>query len=177
MRNMRKLSNVKRWGTIQTLQHQSVAEHSYNVTAYVAGICKAMGTPSSHMGPILVWALSHDLEEAITNDIPTPAKKRLKGSIDFFQMKAVGEDNFWPIDTDEMDETDFQIVKLADLLDAAVFLQRETQLGNNMMEDLRNRYATEVYNMAAKVDAGIDQGARTFVTSIMAMEGHQNWTG
>jgi len=60
---------VRRWQTHRLQQTKSVAEHSFRVAAIYAYLG----------GKEVLAAMCHDIEEAVTSDIPSPIKKNLKG--------------------------------------------------------------------------------------------------
>lgn len=70
-----RLAHVPRWVIVPTYRHQSVAEHTFRVMA----IAKALAFWTAKPGlvdQVTHLAMDHDLEEAITGDIPAPAKGR-----------------------------------------------------------------------------------------------------
>lgn len=75
-----RLHSVKRWHMIDTTRVQTLAEHSANVALlayYIARTC-----PRMYFGPaqaVAVCALTHDLPEVFTGDIPTHTKPALSG--------------------------------------------------------------------------------------------------
>lgn len=76
----RRLSNVRRCGTLRMLHPQNVAEHSYY--AAILGI-KMLGDLKTkgyeiNESEILQKILAHDLEESLTGDMPYPYKRSSK---------------------------------------------------------------------------------------------------
>jgi 5'-deoxynucleotidase YfbR-like HD superfamily hydrolase len=76
------LHNVRRFQTHRLQQNKSVAEHSFRVGA----LYNYLG------GTEYESAFFHDIEESITGDIPSPAKKHLKGLEYFEEMRPKYED-------------------------------------------------------------------------------------
>jgi 5'-deoxynucleotidase YfbR-like HD superfamily hydrolase len=71
------LSTVNRWGIVDMLRPQSVAEHSYRVWVLVQDLYDVM-FPVEHntfeQRAASDWALTHDAEEVFTGDLPTTVK-------------------------------------------------------------------------------------------------------
>jgi 5'-deoxynucleotidase YfbR-like HD superfamily hydrolase len=125
-----RLSTVKRWGIVRTIQQQSVAEHSFRV-ALIAdrlAILWTLGAVTEdgwRRFAIQRYALLHDQYESFTGDLPTPAGKRIdKAEVEGYFGKCVNEQMAY-------DDEIKAIVKAADYAEALVFLAVETNLGNN----------------------------------------------
>lgn len=67
--DVRRLSYVDRYTTIPVTFKENVAEHSYWVTLYSLIIHHAMEQPEYLTGPILSYALVHDLSECMSGDL------------------------------------------------------------------------------------------------------------
>lgn len=83
-----------------------------------------MGEPENWAGKVAVLALEHDLDEVISGDVPTPAKDQ-----DSFIRHWAG-----PV-------TPIMIVKMADMVDAYIFIH-EHGMGrhaNNVTDYCRDR--------------------------------------
>ena len=119
----RRLHFVPRWTIVPTLRRQNVAEHTFGVARIVLWLLKLheSGHEPEFRLSALEHALEHDDEEAITGDRPSSSKTRKTVS---------GEDQIEVI------------VKVADCLEALVFLHEEKAMGNNygidaLMMDVR----------------------------------------
>lgn len=115
LREKLRANTVKRWHIIDTTRQQTVAEHSFNVCLFVEQICRLCGLANLTPDAIQL-AIHHDIPEVVTGDMPSTAKR------------------YWGVDDkdraillDDLSVTDHkfvsEIVKLADLLDAVLFLQ------------------------------------------------------
>jgi len=118
LRNLINLSHVKRWGIVPTLHQESVAEHSFRVAAiseYLADELAASNPDIDRLG-LLRMALTHDLEECYTGDIPAPAKRLFDnhGILD----RAMESLNEFETEAQENHARERFIVKVSDLLDA-----------------------------------------------------------
>lgn len=126
-----RLSVVKRWSVVQTIRQQSVAEHSYNVTIIALRIAEQWYgiTGGQALSAIMKRALFHDWWESITGDAPTYMKRFIDetSAITEFEANEITEG----VDLGDADRDVFRvIVKMADYIDALIFLRMEVSLGN-----------------------------------------------
>lgn len=110
LRKLLTLAVVPRWAIISTYRPQNVAEHSFLVAAITLQLVKEFDKRGLYVSKskALELAIIHDIDEAWSGDIPTPYKR----------LKNLQESTFKP-ETNEA-----FIVKLADLLEAAIYLDR-----------------------------------------------------
>lgn len=104
------LSNVPRWAIIDKYRSQTVGEHTFRVCAIVLMLVREFDKRGLYVSKskALELAIVHDIDEAWSGDLPTPYKK----------LKNLQESTFKP-DTNEA-----FMVKLADLLEASIWLDR-----------------------------------------------------
>lgn len=122
-----RLSTVRRWTILHMIRQQSVAEHSYNVCILAERIAVHwfnIQDPGT-LYNIQKWALRHDRSEAFTGDYPTIVKDLL----DEAGLEARYAD-LLPTSKHQFDIGVQQIVKLADRIDAIIFLKMEISMGN-----------------------------------------------
>jgi hypothetical protein len=122
-----RLSVVKRWGIVHTLQTQSVAEHAFNVTRISDKIAfQWFGiTDAWVLLEINRHAQHHDDIEAVMGDIPS----MIKDCIDEAELRHRYRDIIPMIDPPKNPIT-IKVVKMADILEAIIFLNLELSLGN-----------------------------------------------
>jgi 5'-deoxynucleotidase len=122
--------HVRRWHIVQTTREQTLAEHSFAVSV-LAGSLAAKMRWSGLLHPdrklmLLQYALSHDLIEVRTGDLPTPFKGYLQiaGGADVI-TKANELVDYEQASVDRMVKgTEVEMfVKIADLVEAIFFLQ------------------------------------------------------
>jgi 5'-deoxynucleotidase YfbR-like HD superfamily hydrolase len=143
-----RLSIIKRWSIVHTIQQQSVAEHAFNVERIAIRIARDWFefTNPSVLFEISQYALHHDDFEAVSGDTPSTVKR------------------YFDVGRAELEHADIipvvpkpashlmNIVKLADRLEWYWFLTMESALGNKYIEDYRlelygiiHQFATEHY--------------------------------
>jgi len=134
-----RLSVVPRWVVVPTIQKQSVAEHCFNVERIARQIAQQWFNirDTDRLDRISQLALHHDDDEAITGDIPSPAKTIL--SEKYLDNRA----RLWYNAHGSLG----LIVKLADLMEMYRFLVMETMLGNQYIDE----YLTELLNKVRNV--------------------------
>lgn len=116
-------SAVKRFHTIPTVAENTVGQHSHGVAMFC--ILLEGGNPSA---ALLMKALTHDMAEQYTGDVPSPAKRALGirkefGEIEERLLETVGF-SYAVTPHEEV------VLKLADCADGLMFCARERMLGN-----------------------------------------------
>jgi len=130
---------IPRWCVVKTTRNQSVAEHSYNVAVIARKLCKMLGLNEAETNANIAEALLHDSDEVYTGDIPSPAKIHVA------------------VDGDSVTTTKNPIIKLADYIEAFVFIRDnhcDTEIVHRWVDyNLReaiNEYAKKL-NMSEQV--------------------------
>src|SRR4029453_14249195 len=129
-----RLSVVPRWTVVPTLQNHTVAEHCFNVERIARRIAEHWFgiRDTDRLDRISQLALHHDDDEAITGDIPSPAKSVL--SEDWIDSRS----RLWYNAPSPLRD----IVKLADLMEMYRFLVMEVMMGNRYIDG----YLAELMN-------------------------------
>jgi len=146
----RVLQHVPRWGIIRTIRQQSVAEHSYYVALYATYIAKKLNLMDLDCQWVTQAALVHDFEEMVSGDIPTPYKKYI-GKVDDERIMGGPRSMALSIMTIEPRNRAFceEIIRVADLFEAAMYLRDEYHMGNCQISDLM-RYISDKFHVACK---------------------------
>lgn len=145
--------HVKRWHIVQTHRQQTLAEHSFAVAVIAGSLAASMGYKGLLHDrlrlQLLQNALSHDLIEVRTGDIPTPFKRELEkvagpGVVERAE-DLVDRDHSGSMRQSEGTEIE-AIVKLADQIEAIFFLQDNGygQHALEVLDSLRRILATMV---------------------------------
>lgn len=122
VRRLRRLSVVPRWAIVPMIRRQNVAEHSYH-TAWIAVWVVEHFDLKIPIDSLLWYALTHDQDEALSGDIAAPYKSGAVGravasrTMDLFVR---GPELLW-------------VLKVADLLEARLFIEEETRMGNRLL--------------------------------------------
>lgn len=140
-----RLSVVKRWGILHTIQVQSVAEHCFNVERIARRMAKKWFNVTSLtlLHELSQYALHHDDLESIAGDMPTMVKP-------YFDEAAMAEDHFDLVPKPLVSEELRAIVKLADLLEGYHFICIERLLGNRFVENHFKNYPGEIMSHVYK---------------------------
>lgn len=122
----RRLSYVPRWSVVPTIRQQSVAEHSFHVTRIAQWLTQfhAEGGDVGFYSTIMKLALIHDDEEAKTGDYPSTTKVPRMPS----------------------DQVNL-VVKIADKLEALVFLAEEEAMGNSRVKDIMEHIRFKIHDL------------------------------
>jgi 5'-deoxynucleotidase YfbR-like HD superfamily hydrolase len=158
IQDLLRLSNVSRWHIVNTIRHQTVAEHSFNVVLISRAIVENLGWYDL-IDEVTEAALYHDSHEAILGDMPTPTKMRL--GREMVEEVESGYDHKLAVG---YSESVVQILKVADIIEARWFLQNNGS-GRHAQEVLVR--ITEVLNLRlTKVSTAICNAAKKIIEDI-----------
>lgn len=133
-------SEVVRYHTVTTLIKETVGHHSHGV----AMLCYLINPRVS--ARVLLAALQHDLAEAVTGDLPSPAKRAygIGQQVSNLEDKLLTDAGLeMPILSDE----EHRLMKLADIAQGALFCSRELSLGNRKLRVVFDRYISYAEGM------------------------------
>lgn len=124
---------VKRYHTMRTHETQTLAAHSWGV----AMICIAISDdpPSA---PLLMYALTHDLAEVETGDIPAPAKwgsREISEALTALEFDFEKRHNI----VCDLSDTELEILQWADTMELIMYCGVELAMGNNFVLPTFNR--------------------------------------
>ncbi len=135
IRNLPFAGTVTRWHSVNCHRYPSIAEHSALVALYAREIAARVHPDISAEQQVLLYelALTHDLSEIVTGDMPSPIKRALRqhfsgqpSPIDQLE-RAICPDAAEREDQAKQADQAFlyHFLKLADILDALVVIQQE----------------------------------------------------
>ena len=149
---LRNMSAIRRFGTLPSAHHDSVANHSYDVAVLSMMIADRQSDPSLCMEKILRKALWHDFEETIVSDIPHPIKHRYQGgrlgelleeivetvleNEAFHELPADMAHRYASDARDAKRDKEGDVVAAADAMDLVIFATRVIKLGNRYFEHI-----------------------------------------
>jgi 5'-deoxynucleotidase YfbR-like HD superfamily hydrolase len=139
---IRRGSEVQRFHTMRTIQRNDVGHHSF----HVAWLAWLMSPRDAH--GVVMAALTHDLAEHRTGDLPGDFKKDMGLSDDFAAyenklMAGVGLEQLGECLLPE----EARILKLADLMEGCFFCISERSLGNDRLGHVFANYRRYIGNM------------------------------
>ncbi len=117
------LVNIRRFQTHRLLAERNVAEHSFRagmIYAFLGGV-----------EPIAMFA--HDIEEALTGDLPSPIKKDLQGLEKYEAMRPQ-----W------LDKREQRLGKLSDKLELVLTLREQLEDTGRLPKQLMEIYENEL---------------------------------
>lgn len=136
---MMRTGHVVRWQIVRTARQQTLAEHLYRVWVVTVQLCKLLDVDKDTAASANVWALYHDVPEVLTGDIATPAKEAMRRALPqddpVRNIELAMSDTYRAAWEDAKRHRDgvisaYEIVKLADLIEAKCFLGCE-MVGNH----------------------------------------------
>lgn len=131
-------SRVKRYHTVATISEQNLAQHSWGV-AMIVGFIVPDALPDVRLGRVLLAALTHDLAERLTGDIPSDAKWENK-DLDRALMRLEKEYNKAHEIEFKLTEKEQSILEWADMFEGLLWTDHEIQMGNSRMMLIHQRY-------------------------------------
>jgi 5'-deoxynucleotidase YfbR-like HD superfamily hydrolase len=144
------MSAIRRFGTLPSAQHDSAANHSFDVAVLAMMIADREEDPTLSMEKILRKALWHDFEETIVSDIPHPIKHRFQGgrlgklleeivetvleTEAFIELPEEMARRYAADAKDAKREREGEVVGAADAMDLVIVATREIKMGNRYFE-------------------------------------------
>lgn len=140
---LRVAARVIRCHTTPTIHRQSVGEHTFGALniLYTIHAC-----PSYQLIRALLW---HDVPEAISGDVPAPAKKYtplLRAALDELEVRVTKEYEL----AGELTPLEQQLLFYCDLMELAMFAAEEADFGNAAAPVLMRRALAAIENKGAE---------------------------
>lgn len=136
----KRLSIVPRWTIVTTIQKQTVADHCFRVARLVERMATEFGLSATIRQTAVELALHHDDDEHVTGDIPSIAKK-------YLDKDALHRD--FPSRT-HLDAVVRDVIKVADKVEAIIFLRTEKALGNQTVDKVLRHVCESLYDYCQK---------------------------
>jgi 5'-deoxynucleotidase YfbR-like HD superfamily hydrolase len=131
-----------------------VAEHSYYVAIYATAIAKLLSMRTQDINWITQYSLTHDFDEMVSGDIPTPYKKYTVKDAPILQhLSTMAEEIQVNSSTDIKYCKD--VVKVADIFEACMYLSDELGMGNRTVAPLLQDMHWHLSTMAKDLDGGL----------------------
>lgn len=138
-------SKVRRFHTCVVSKEESVGEHSLNVANLVLILTDGQASKD-----LIVAAMTHDMGEAMTGDIPSPVKRQLgaevSGLINEMENRAIIRIHPYLSDL-KLSEEEHTILKVADNLDGLMKCLDELYLGNRHIIGVGLNYCSYLMNV------------------------------
>jgi len=140
---LRTASVVQRWSIVRTFQPDSVSNHSFFVTFYALQVARLVNWAGPY-ADLSFAALLHDAEEVFISDIISPVKHAILDDGKYAnyvseQMKLrlpLVEAQLGAIHDSRWGSNIERIIKVADKVDAMIFLTIEQRMGNTVLAPL-----------------------------------------
>lgn len=152
---LRAAGAIRRYHTLRTHRTQTVADHSHGVAMLVLAVY-----PEAH-AELIKAALTHDLPEIVTGDIPATAKWRHPelGKIENeISAKFRSEYGIQYV----LSETEHSILKWCDMMELVLWCLEDVQLGNS--------YAAEVVERGLAYLRGLEHPTHRAVLLLKSVE-------
>lgn len=145
-----RLSTVPRWNIVRTIRQQNVAEHSFNVALIADWLCDTYFPLSeSEKLAVIRNALLHDKSEGFSGDVASPAKGFFNEDLMLRYHAQKGRiTRHDPLLSVEHEK----IVKLADRIDAAIFMRIEMIMGNKTVVRLYDELIDHIKGLCLSKD-------------------------
>jgi 5'-deoxynucleotidase len=140
-----RIGYINRWGLMRNTSYENLKEHSYDVAVIAQGLAligNAKFNKNYDVNKITVGAMFHDVNEALTGDLPTPVKyanDEIESAYKKIEDQAV--QNILDMQDDLIKDhyigyfnpskEDRKIIKAADKISALIKCQEEKDKGNN----------------------------------------------
>lgn len=132
MQDIARSGHVTRWHSVRCARNQTLAEHHYLVTMIARELIRRIlgdDLPAETRLLALEYALTHDAPELLMGDLPSPLKRRIAEIAGHADPLVRIEREIAPEIAARRDALQGSalaaIVKLADLMDACLFIREE----------------------------------------------------
>lgn len=160
LKKSRSLLNVRRLNFERCNRYENVAEHSFYVGILAYQLAYFINLGESEARYCMKMGLMHDLPEAVTGDIPFLTRRAL-GEVACAGLDCLGEQEIGvSLGTDRQT---LEIVKIADILEFALYLKEELQSGNHNLQEI---YAETLGRLVEYLNC---EGYCEYITKVLGM--------
>lgn len=159
-RDLARAGHVTRWHSVRVGRPQTLAEHHYLVSMFTNKLAKDIlpDITDTERLQMVEYAMWHDLPEIICGDLPSPLKRRIEQLCpDNNPIEKIEEQVApWLIALKKKIRVKPEqaiIVKLADLIDAILFIEQEGIGGHAKMVATQLRHQFKEKIQSAKTDS------------------------
>jgi len=132
LKDLRDGGGVKRWHTVQNINDQTVAAHSWGVAVICCELWPNAGTS------LIRAALYHDIPEALTGDVPATAKWNYPELAKALDEVEAGIEKELGLIVFLTEENKLKL-KIADIMELLWFALEEMRLGNSNFKVIFSR--------------------------------------
>lgn len=151
MFNVRDAGAIKRFHTARVIKEESVAEHSFNVAMILLQLTKGKASRA-----LILAALTHDLGEAATGDIPANIKTSMPETARYELEEAENRAVVAMLPYQEchevLTEREGNLLHIADRLDGLAKCAEELRMGNRGIITIGERYCSYLFTLTDKDD-------------------------
>lgn len=161
IKRLREAGNVQRFHTLRMIIPEDVAKHSFNLAHLLMWVTKGQASRN-----LILYALSHDMGEYVTGDIPSPVKKVLWGNpLQGMEDAAAFDACPWAAEN-RLTVEEVHIFKLCDNLDGLLKCAEEYQMGNPSIRSILLKYLEYVEENLNHVDLETDDMVYEVLTGL-----------
>lgn len=172
--DVRRLDCVDRYGSVPVTLRETTSQHMFWVALYSMMIHRELGGPKDLDAAVMLHALTHDLCDSVSGEVPRTFKyssKAFRKAVQRAEEKVVGAVapcvlNLYREALDFADGAGAEgwyvrlVVKAADFVSVYEYLWRERNKGNREIEPFHARMRRDMERMAAQV--GDEKPGRRF---------------
>lgn len=188
-RELRDMAHVNRWGILRRNRNQNICEHMYYVAIYSVQIADTLGLDLDRAS-LMKLALTHDVDELWTGDIPAPAKHEVVNIGAMNKLTNSASNRVFgnpygplgsPFDTENIGmRNTVKVIKIADLMDAVLYLCDEYNSGNKSVGLIEDNSTALGANFEALINTIrmsnfeniVELEAKVRIAVVEHMEGH-----